>query len=204
MDILSFRNEIGFKYTDDSDLLEQLKKFYTYNGYTPQIKIDGDIIHVHIDDAVFKATDRDFTKAMAYCNSGNFDKAYPILQDIIKKCPLHSDAFRTLGQIEMERENYDAAEGYVLSALVIDPTNLWALILMGNIYGKQGKVDISEVYYNKVLKYHPDDVLALNNIGANLIRLKRYDEAIKIFEKVLQKDNSYLNSYYGLLFVITI
>jgi tetratricopeptide (TPR) repeat protein len=198
MDILSFKSEIGFNYTDDSDLLEQLKKFYTYNGYTPQIKIDGDIIHVHIDNAVYKATKRDFDKAMAYCNSGDFDKAYPILQSIVEKCPLHSDAFRTLGQIEMERENYDAAEGHVLSALLIDPTNLWALILMGNIYGKQGKVDISEVYYNKVLKYHPDDVLALNNIGANMIRLKRYDEAIDLFEKVIQKDSSYLNSYYGL------
>lgn len=198
MDILSFKNEIDISYTDDKDLLEKLKRFYTCNGYTPQIKIDGEIIHIHIDDDVFESTKREFDKAMSYCNTHKFDKAYPILQALVKKCPLHADAFRVLGQIEMEKDNFDAAEGYLLSALLVDPTNLYSLIMMGNIYGKQGRVDISERYYNKVLKYHPDDVYALNNIGANLIQLKKYDEAIKLFEKVLQIDNSYLNSYYGL------
>ena len=114
--------------------------------------------HVHVDDTIYKATQSDFQKAMAYCNSGNFDKAYPILQGVIKKCPLHTDAFRVLGQIEMERGSYGKAEDFVLSALTIDPTNLWALVLMGNIYAYQGKIDVADTYYHRVLEYHPDDI----------------------------------------------
>jgi len=198
MDILTFKNSVNFQFTDDKDLLEKLQKFYTVDGYTPKIEISGNIIHVHIDDAVYRTVKKDFDKATDYCNNHRFDKAEPILKDIIKRCPLHSDSFRILGQIEMGRENYDKAIDYVLSALVIDPTNVWSLVLMGNLYANKGNLEISDTYYNKVLEYHPDDIMALNNIGGNYIRYKKYDDAIKMFKQVLSKDDSYLNSYYGL------
>lgn len=198
MDILTFKSEVNFDFTDDQDLLKKLQKFYTADGYTPAIKIDGNIIHVHIDDAVYESTKRDFSKAMDLCNNHKFDKAEPILKEITKKCPLHTDSFRILGQIEMERSNFDKAEGYVLEALVIDPTNLWALVLMGNIYAAQDRPETADIYYNKVLEYHPDDILALNNIAANYIRSQKYDKAIPIFEDLIKKDETYLNCYYGL------
>ena len=111
---------------------------------------------------------------------------------------MHVDAFRVLGQIYMTREDYGQAEDYVLTALRIDPTNLWALVLMGNIYMHQGKLDVADVYYNKVLEYHPDDLIALNNIAGNYIQNNRLDEAIEIFRKLIVQDDTYLNCYYGL------
>ena len=198
MDIITPKSVVAFEFSNDEELLRKLQKFYTIDGYTPNIRIEGDIIHVHVDDTIYKATQSDFQKAMAYCNSGNFDKAYPILQGIIKKCPLHTDAFRVLGQIEMERGSYGKAEDFVLSALTIDPTNLWALVLMGNIYAYQGKIDVADTYYHRVLEYHPDDILALNNIAGNYLKEGKYDAAIDIFERLIERDKTYLNSYYGL------
>ena len=197
MDIMTHKSDVPFEFSDEEELLNKMQKFYTIDGYTPDISIKGDFVHVHVDDAVYKATRKDFEKAMSLCNVHAFDKAEPILLEIVKKCPLHTDSYRVLGQIEMERENYGKAEDYVLSALMIDPTNLWALVLMGNIYAHQNKLDVADIYYRRVLTYHPDDILAQNNIAGNYIKEGKYDEAIAIFEKLIERDETYLNSYYG-------
>lgn len=173
-------------------------KSVTHIRDTPSIKIDGDIVYIHIDEAVFKNTAKDFSKATDFCNSGQFDKAKTLLEHIIETCPLHVDAHRILAQIEMERGNYEDAYNKNLDALRIDPSNLWALILMGNICVKKNDLDLADIFYNKVLDYHPNDNLALNNIAGTYIQAKKYDKAIELFEKVLKQDDTYLNTYYGI------
>lgn len=198
MDIIQFKNELELEFNNDENLLKQLQECYTYQGYTPSIKIDGDIVYIHIDEAVFKNTAKDFSKATDFCNSGQFDKAKTLLEHIIETCPLHVDAHRILAQIEMERGNYEDAYNKNLDALRIDPSNLWALILMGNICVKKNDLDLADIFYNKVLDYHPNDNLALNNIAGTYIQAKKYDKAIELFEKVLKQDDTYLNTYYGI------
>ena len=55
MDIIQFKNELNFDFSDDKDLMEKAKKLYTYNGYTPDIRIDGNIIHIHVDEKAFNS-----------------------------------------------------------------------------------------------------------------------------------------------------
>lgn len=198
MDIISLKTDFNIEFEDDQDLLKKLQKLYTIDGYTPQIKIEGDLVYVHVDDAVYEGTKKSFNKAMGLCNKHDFDRAKPILQDIVKQCPLHADAFRVLGQIEMDRSNYTLAEEYILKALIIDPANLYALVLMGNVHAAQGDIEVADIYYKKVLEYHPEDIIAKNNVAANYIRVKRYDEAIPLFKEIIEKDQTYINCYYGL------
>ena len=64
----------------------------------------------------------------------------------------------------------------VLEALLIDPKNMWALILMGNILANgKNNADAADKYYKKVLEYYPDNA-----------------------KQALELDNSYTNSYYGI------
>ena len=135
---------------------------------------------------------------MDYCNLHELDKAEPILRRIVEKMPLHADAYRTLAQIHMERQEYDKAIDFNIESLKINPTNIWSLVLMGNIYNRKNDSQTADVYFNKVLEYHPDDILALNNLGATYASRGELDKSIEMFEKVIAQDPTYLNPYYGI------
>ena len=198
MEILQLKSQLKFDFSDDKDLLLKLQKEYSADGYTPDIKIEGDVIHIHLDEAVFQKVKRDFEKALELCNRHEFNKAEVIINDIIKRCPIHADAHRTLAQIKMEQGKLDLAFDSNIESLRIDPTNLYSLLLMGNICVKQGNIPLADEYYNKVLEYHPEDLLALNNLAANYLSRKEYEKAEDMFRKIIDKNDSYLNSYYGL------
>ena len=198
MDILQFKNELNFEFTDDKDLMQKLRKFYTADGYTPEISIDGDVIHIKIDERAFRTVQRNFEKAMDLCNRHEFDKAEKLLKDIISDCPLHVDAHRVYAQLAMERGDLDLAFDRNIEALRIDPTNLFALLLMGNICTRSNKIALADDYYAKVIEFHPDDVMAQNNLAANYLKRKDFDKAIDMFKRILEKNDDYLNTYYGL------
>jgi len=73
------------------------------------------------------------------------------------------------------------------------------LTMMGNIFAR-AKNDISTAlsYYEHTLEVRPEDHIALNNIGANLMQLGKLNEAQKYFERALAINSDYPNTYYGL------
>lgn len=198
MDILQFKSELNFNYNNDQEIIDKMIEIYSFQGYKPQVKIDGDIIHIHIDNHVLDSTQRNFDKACDFCNKQKFDKAIPLLEEVIKVCPLHVDAYRTMAQAYMMLGDLDKAMDNNIEALRIDAGNLWALVLMGNIMSRKNDVETAMTYYKKVLKYHPDDFMALNNVGGALMEQGKFDEAIETFEKCLKIDKTYMNAYYGM------
>jgi len=198
MEIYNFKSQLNFEFLDDEELMENLKKMYTLDGFTPQITFEGDLIRINIDEKVFNKVKKDMDKAIDLCNRHEFSKTEPLLKDITKRCPLHADAFRMLDQVRMDCGDHEDAFNTNIEALKINPTNLWALLLMGNICVKQKKIALADEYYNKVLEYHPDDMLAINNLAGNYLQREDYQKAEEMFRKIIDKDNSYLNSYYGL------
>jgi tetratricopeptide (TPR) repeat protein len=70
---------------------------------------------------------------------------------------------------------------------------------MGNLLTKEkNDVEHAKQYYDKVLEYHPDNAIAINNIGATYMERKEYEEALPYLKKAMAIDDSYANSYYGL------
>lgn len=199
-------NEINKTLFSNADSLESLKieigKYFSYNGYTPKIIIINDAIVVEFDDNLISSVENEFEKAIELCNKGKFDDAYPILQSIIKKCPLYSEAHRNLGQIKMMKKDIEGAINELIEALKIDPKNYWALILMGNIFAKEKEdIDTAMKYYNGALEIDPSNNIAINNIAANLMQLRKYGEAEKLFLKALDINSKYPNTYYGLAMI---
>ena len=139
-----------------------------------------------------------FEEAGDACNRHDFKTAKLILEDIVKTSK-HSEAYRLLGQIAYEEHNDDQAIDYLIESLKIDPKNMWALIMMGNVYGKR-KNDIKTArnYYEKVLEYYPKNFLALNNLASVFMELGKFEDAIDIFKKVISLDKTYPNCYYGM------
>lgn len=139
-------------------------------------------------------------QALNLCNKKEFDKALPLLEDAIKDNPQDSEAWRVLAQIHWTHmHEIDKAYDELIEALKSDPRNIWALVLMGNLLTKENNdVEHAKQYYSKVLEYHPDNAIALNNIGATFMESKDYEEALFYMEKALASDDSYANSYYGM------
>ena len=138
--------------------------------------------------------------ALDLCNKKKFDEALPILEEITKNDPQKSEAWRTLAQLHwLHQHNVDKAYDELIEALKCDPKNLWALILMGNLLTREkNDVEHAKKYYDKVLEYHPDNALAINNIGATFMERKDYEGSLPYLEKALKLDDTYVNSYYGL------
>lgn len=141
-------------------------------------------------------------QALDLCNKNKFDEALPILEEIVKNDPKNSEAWRTLAQLHwFHQKNPDLAYDELIEALRCDPQNIWALVLMGNILTKEkNDVEHAKQYYDKVLEYHPDNAIALNNIGATYMEHKDYENALIYLEKAMSIDDTYANSYYGLAF----
>ena len=196
MDIIQLREDYNAK--DDADLKEQLTKLFSFEGYKPQINIQGNIIHIHIDSAILQSTSDKYDKASELCEQGKYEQAIPLFKEVVKICPLHSEAYRSMAQAYMMLGDLEMALDTNIETLRIDAANLWGLILMGNIFNKKNDPVTAMSYYNKVLTFHPDNALAMNNIGAALMEQGKVDEAIPFFEKAKAINSSYMNTYYGL------
>lgn len=139
-------------------------------------------------------------KAMELCDQRKFAEAEKLLHEILEKDSKQSDVWRLLAQIDWyEHHDIDKAEDELIEALTVEPKNLWALVLMGNLLSKErNDLQAAKKYYDKVLEFHSDDAIALNNIGAVYYQNKDYDTAIHYFQKAIDADNTYANSYYGM------
>ena len=139
-------------------------------------------------------------EALNLCNQQKFDQALIILEQLIKDEPQNSEAWRTLAQIHwINKKMPDTAYDELIEALRIDPKNIWALVLMGNLLTREKKdAEHAKQYYGKVLEYYPENAIALNNIGGTYMECEDYEGAITYFEKVIAIDDSYANTYYGL------
>ena len=140
-----------------------------------------------------------FNLAAKACETRDKETARKYLNEIIEEDPDMSEAYRLLGQLSYEEGKDDEATNYLITALVKDPQNMWALIMMGNILGKRKKdIDAARTYFNKVLEYYPNNPIALNNLAATMVECGETEEAIEVFKKVMTLDNTYPNCYFGL------
>lgn len=138
--------------------------------------------------------------ALDLCNKNKFDEALPILEEITKVDPKNSEAWRALAQLHwFHQHDPEKAYNELIEALRCEPSNIWAQVLMGNLLTKEkNDVEHAKQYYDKVLEFHPDNAIAINNIGATYMEVKDYEAALPYLQKALTIDDTYANSYYGL------
>lgn len=186
----------------DPQMRESLKakyeKLYTFMGETPHVEVSDKMISIQVDSAHFTPYAKKLDRAVALCEQRKFDSAEPLLQEILHNCPFHSEGYRMLAQIEMERDHIDQAIDICIDALRYCPSNLWALILMGNLLMRKNDLPTADTYYQKVMTFYPDNALALNNIGANYMQRGEVHRAIECFNKAIAQQPDYLNTYYGM------
>ncbi len=196
MKIIHTLSDGVFKADNIESLKKQVEEYYSIKGYIPKVTIEGQLIIIELDEDLLNKAQDDYNKATELCNQRKFDEAKTLVQRALKTFPAFSDAYRTLGQIEIEKGNNEEAADHILEALKCDPRNIWALVLMGNLLMKKN-IQAARKYFEKALEYSPDNHIANNNIGAILLEECKYDEALKYFDQSIMYDSTYPNGYYG-------
>ena len=201
MEIIYNIKDMGGQFDAHSpeELRDKLLAYYTVDGYSAEVTIDGDYVKVKVDQQDLEQSQQEFYEITTLCEKRQFNEAHSRLVQFLKKHSRHSEGYRILAQMEMEAGNIDKAIDINIEALRCDPKNAWALLLMGNLYSKyKDDYKVGRTYYDSVLKYSPDNFIAINNIAAIMMEKKDYDHAIPMFEQALKGDKKYANAYYGL------
>lgn len=184
---------------DLSTLKEAITSFYTFGPYKPKVEIENDLVTIEIDTSAITSQKADFDAAVKHCEAGKYNKAKPILEKLIRKNPTVSEYHRILGQIYSDEGRHDDAINCLIDALRWDPKNTHALTMMGNIFARsRNDIATAMSYYEHTLVVKPDDHIAMNNIGANLMQLGRVNDAQRYFEQALSINGDYPNTLYGL------
>jgi tetratricopeptide (TPR) repeat protein len=139
---------------EDHELVKhELKRFYTLNGIEPEVYIEGGWATITIDTQRLEKQEKQFDKVLKLCDQQQFDKAEPLLSELIKNNPTYSEFYRVKGQIESETGRPEEAVNSLIDALRWDPSNKWALIMMGNVFYKQrNDFETALIYFNKALE----------------------------------------------------
>lgn len=187
----------------EADNIEQLKSnlksYYTLGPFEPKIEISESEIIITVDSNKYLEDKDEYQKLISLCDSGNFNKAKPLAEQLIKKSPNVSEYHRILGQILSEQGNQEEAINCLIDALRWNPNNKFALLMMGNIFAKFKKDNnTANIYYNQVLLNNPTDHITLVNIGVIVFQQRQVNEALKYLNKAIEVQPDYPNTYMAL------
>ncbi|MCG9874536.1 MAG: tetratricopeptide repeat protein [Leptospiraceae bacterium] len=184
---------------DTKSIKQAMARYYSTPFFQPDVSVENDRVIIHIYTDQLESLEMDYKRAIALCDSGKFNDAKILLASLIEKNPTNSDFYRILGQIHSEEGDQDAAINHLIEALKWNNQNTYALTMMGNIlFLHKEDPDTALIYFNQVLKINPNDHLALNNIGSQLGKLGRMDEARSYLERALESNPEFSNTYLGL------
>jgi len=136
-----------------------------------------------------------------YWRSAKYAKAFTLIYAIDKALhdipaedfPLKESIYFRIGEAYFFFKDYDKAIPYLRKAMVpskhyIDRSNLKAINTIGIYHSLKGEIDSSDYYFRLAYNSHDKvklrtiyDGIALTNLGYNLIKKEKYNEAIPYF-----------------------
>ena len=102
------------------------------------------------------------------------------------------------GDDAYRKQRFDEAlECYIKSA-IFDPSDKTVMLKIANIYKIKGNNQKAISYYDKIISIDKKSTDAYFNKGLVLANDKKYDDAIKCFEKVIEYSPDYPYAYYSM------
>jgi hypothetical protein len=194
--------ELKGKSDDEKLIKDTVTGYYTIENVRPDVTVKGGFIEIQIQAEEIIALKTDFKKANNLCQNGKFKEAIPILKKLIEKNPSNSEYYRTLGQAYSMTGDDEEGINYLIDALKWNPKNNYALIMIGNIFARnKNDIETAKKYYQQVIENDPNDAIAINNLGTNLLQAGKIDEGMEYLLKANTINPDYPNSLYGIGFV---
>lgn len=186
----------------DEALTSFLRLQYSVGAYTPEITVEGDLIHIHIDEAEVARTYDAYHRIVRLAEKGKYEEATRLIRTVIEQGTTHSDIFRIHGQILFDQGEFDDSLDQFIEALRWNPENVAALIMVGNLYAKQKRdIETARTFFEQALTLDPDNVTALTNFGSVLAEAGHTGAARRYFERTLELQPTYPQAHLGMSMV---
>jgi tetratricopeptide (TPR) repeat protein len=133
--------------------------------------------------------------ANEYYNSGEYEKAAKLYEDLYKENPKSKVYFNWYIQCLIDLKSYDDAQKIVSQELKKSPDDVSLYVTNGNLLERQGFIDKSEAEYRKAIDKLDPDPTNISNLANNFTNLAKYDLAIETFlkgEKLAKIENLFV------------
>lgn len=121
MDIVFKISDSKYKTDNLDDLHKKIVEEYTKDGFSAEVTIDGDIVHIHFTEEDFVKAQKELQKIRDLCDQQKFTDAENLLDVFLKRHPFNSEAYRIKAQLVRQQGNPTRALDICLEALRCDP-----------------------------------------------------------------------------------
>lgn len=122
-------------------------------------------------------------QAKQLMKTGNWGQVNTLLQNSVANNPKDPEAEFLLGISFYNLHNYPAALAHLESDLKLDPGNMQARLMMGNVYRDMQQYDKAEAAYRDLMGRAPDYAQAYLNLARMLKENKRPKDALAVLEQ---------------------
>ncbi len=128
--------------------------------------------------------ERSFVEACRERMVGNYDKAIPLLQELLKKDNKNHAALYELARVYDIQSRYEPAETLMNQAIALDPANDWYKKFLADIYQKSGKFKLAAGQYELLAKKEPNQETYYFKWAYFLVKADEIDLAIKVYDEL--------------------
>lgn len=118
---------------------------------------------------------------------GNTGEALKYFEKCVEMNPASGASYYQIAQILIAGGDLNNAKRYALRAKSIEDINLWYLIMLGGIYYQEKNIDSALIYYEKAVKYYPENDNLKLTLGNIYSENKKYDKAAAVFDSFDRK-----------------
>ncbi len=130
---------------------------------------------------------------------GDLKGAQAAFGKVTEIVPQNPDGWVNIGRATVQEGDMDRARTVLEQALALSPDLARAHFFYAKVLRSDGNYDGAAEHLHKVLAQYPRDRVALNDLGRILFLQRKYADAVKILESVLQVDPEDLQAHYNLM-----
>ena len=134
-------------------------------------------------------------KANILYEMGNANSAIDVYTQVLTKQPEYAFGYYRRGWFKELSGDFDGAVEDLSMCIVLDPTESYAIEARGDIYLKQGKKDLAEADFRKVIEIE-DSPEKYSCIHYAYQGLGQYDKAIEVMNSIIAREEDRAGSYY--------
>jgi tetratricopeptide (TPR) repeat protein len=130
---------------------------------------------------------------------GDLRAAEEIFTRVTEIDPEFADGWINVGRSRILEGRADEAQEVLNRALEIDPSLARTQFFLGMTYKSQGDYDTALVYLRQAEVQYPRDRVVLNQIGRILFLQRKFEESVRVLNRVIAIDPEDLQAHYNLM-----
>jgi len=134
-------------------------------------------------------------KADQSINTGNYQAALDLYNDIISNAPECDEAWLMLGSLYGESGDIDKAVAHVEKAISIKPDDSYSHLVLGQIKNSTGDQEAANASFKKAIECDPENTDAICTLASLYQDQGKVPEAILLYEKAVALDDSLINAW---------